>query len=272
MPPNRVEQLRIDVDGVDTFYRRVGGEGTPTVFIHGNPTHSADWMPFLERIEGPAIAPDLPGFGSSQEVRGFDHSMHSLATWVEHFLATFGIDRHKLVVHDWGSLALIGEQRNPQRLERLVIANAVPLLPGYRWHPFARIWRTPVLGGLANATATRRGVSLALRQARADGQPMPDEFIDMIWSAYRRGRNRPVLELYRSADPELLAAAGADLGKLECPALIVWGDTDRYLPLDFARAYADVLPKAELLTTHAGHWPWVEDPQLIDRILGFLSS
>jgi pimeloyl-ACP methyl ester carboxylesterase len=57
VPPNQIEELRLDVDGVDTFYRRLPGEGLPTLFLHGNPTHSEDWIPFLAGIDGPAIAP-----------------------------------------------------------------------------------------------------------------------------------------------------------------------------------------------------------------------
>ena len=47
-----IEETTVDVGGVRTFLRRTGGEGPPTVFVHGNPTHSEDWMPFLERIDG----------------------------------------------------------------------------------------------------------------------------------------------------------------------------------------------------------------------------
>jgi hypothetical protein len=51
----KVEEAELRVDGVRVFYRRVPGEGTPTVYCHGNPTHGEDWLPFLER-GGPAIA------------------------------------------------------------------------------------------------------------------------------------------------------------------------------------------------------------------------
>ena len=38
MPLNKVEELTLVVDGVRVFYRRVRGEGTPTVYVHGNPS------------------------------------------------------------------------------------------------------------------------------------------------------------------------------------------------------------------------------------------
>ena len=80
-----------------------------------------------------------------------------------------------------------------------------------------------------------------------------------------------MLELYRSADPDRLAAAGRDLGTIACPALVVWGLDDLYLPREFGAAYAERLPGAELVELEgAGHWPWIDRPDVIDRVLGFL--
>ena len=69
------------VDGVGTFFRRLPGDGPPTVFVHGVPTHSEEWIPFLERMQGPALAFDLPGFGRSERPppERFDYSVHAYA-------------------------------------------------------------------------------------------------------------------------------------------------------------------------------------------------
>lgn len=146
----------VSVDGVEVFLRRRQGAGTPVVFVHGNPTHSQDWLPFLERLDRPAIALDLPGWGRSTRPADFDYSMHGLARFYAQFLRTLGVQRHSLVVHDWGSLALIAAQREPQQLERLVVIDAVPLLEGYRWHWVARwFWRVPGVGEVFNALTSR---------------------------------------------------------------------------------------------------------------------
>jgi pimeloyl-ACP methyl ester carboxylesterase len=53
---------------------------------------------------------------------------------------------------------------------------------------------------------------------------------------------------------------------------VIWGERDRYLPARFGAAYAERLPRAELLTVPgAGHWPWLERPELVDRVADFLS-
>ncbi len=148
----------------------------------------------------------------------------------------------------------------------------MPLLPGYRWHWVAQIWRRRPLGELVNATTTKSSLGLLLRQARGDRGPMSPEFVEMVWERWDKGTRDATLALYRHADPDRLARAGRDLGRISCPALVVWGDRDVYLPTRFAAAYADALSDSRLLiATGAGHWPWIEQPQLVGEVLEFLA-
>ena len=268
-----IEEGELRIDGVRVFYRRVGGEGTPVVYCHGNPSHGEDWLPFLER-GGPALAIDMPGWGRSDrpDPARFDYSMYGLSAFLERCLDELGVERRKLVVHDWGGLALIGAQRRPELLERLVVIDSVPLLPGYRWHWIAQLWRRRGVGEFLNATTTRSSMALLMRQARGDRSAMPPQFVDMIWEHWDKGTRDATLALYRHADPSRLAEAGADLGRLECPALVIWGDSDAYLPTRFAEAYAQALPNARLeILAGGGHWPWIDDPSVIDRVLEFVA-
>jgi pimeloyl-ACP methyl ester carboxylesterase len=267
----QIEEGELRIDGVRVFYRRVAGEGTPVVYCHGNPTHGEDWLPFLER-GGPAVAIDMPGWGRSDhpDPARFDYSMYGLSAFLDRCLEELGVQQRKLVVHDWGALALIGAQRRPELVERLVVIDSVPLLPGYRWHWVARLWRRRGVGEFLNATTTRRSLGLLLRQARGDRSAMPPEFVEMIWDHWDKGTRAAVLALYRHADPDRLATAGKDLAKLACPSLVVWGDRDIYLPTRFAEAYAEVLPDAKLeIVAGAGHWPWIDDPRVAETILSF---
>jgi pimeloyl-ACP methyl ester carboxylesterase len=267
-----IEEAELKVDGVKVFYRQVPGDGTPVVYCHGNPTHSEDWLPFMER-GGPSIAIDMPGWGRSDrpDPTRFDYSMHGLSAFLERCLGELGIGQRKLVVHDWGALALIGAQQRSQLVEKLAVIDAVPLLPGYRWHWIAQLWRRRPVGEFLNATTTRSAVGLLMRQARGNRKAMPPEFLDMIWNHWDRGTQRAVLTLYRDADPDRLAATGKDLGKLTCPALVLWGDRDPYLPTKFAHDYARAFPNAEVeIVEGAGHWPWIDDTSVIDRVLNFV--
>jgi pimeloyl-ACP methyl ester carboxylesterase len=263
------------VDGVSTFFRRIPGEGPPAVFVHGNPTHSEDWLPFLERMSGPALAFDMPGWGRSARPSPseFDYSMQGLGRFVGRFLQRLAVGEHSLVVHDWGSVGLLTAQEEPDRIRRLVIINAVPLLPGYRWHRTARIWRTRGLGELSSRLWSRRLLDYGLRESRGDWSRHDPAFVDMIWEHFDRGTMAAVLRLYRSADPDWLAAAGRRLGSIDSPALVVWGGRDRYLPDSFGPAWAASLPNAELYELpKAGHWPWIDAPQAVGRVVRFVEE
>jgi pimeloyl-ACP methyl ester carboxylesterase len=271
----QIETGTVMVDGVSTFFRRLPGDGPPVVFVHGNPTHSEDWQPFLERMQGPALAFDLPGWGRSARPAPseFDYSMDGLGRFVRRFLQRQAVDSYSLVVHDWGSVGLLPAQEEPERVQRLVVINAVPFLPGYRWHRTARIWRTRGLGELSNRLWSRRLLDYGLRESRGDWSRHDPAFVDLIWDHFDRGTQAAVLRLYRSADPDRLAAAGVRLDRITAPALVVWGLRDRYLPARFGAAWAERLPDAELVeASRAGHWPWIDAPELLGRVVDFLEG
>ena len=270
---DRIETGSVVVDGVPVFFRRIPGEGPPVVLAHGVPNHSEQWLPFLGRMRGPALAFDMPGFGRSArpDSDSFDYSARGQGAFFGAALEALGVTEHALCVHDWGALGLIAAQRDPALVKRLCIINAVPLLPGYRWHRTARGWRTPVLGELSMRLFTKQTLALGLRESRGDWSAPPDEFMETIWEQLDRGTFDAILRLYRSAPSEELARLGEGLGAIDAPALVAWSTKDRYLPLQFGRAYADVLPNAELLELPGlGHWPWLEDRSAVDRLVAFL--
>lgn len=249
---------------------RAAPAAAPILYLHGVPTGSADWLPYLERIGG--VAPDLPGFGRSEKPAGFDYSIAGMDRWLEAFTGTLGLERFSLVVHDWGLVGLAFAQRFPERIERLVIHNCAPLLPGYRWHWIARLWRTPGVGELFMATSTRWGFKQISRQANAAKGPLPDWFLDRFWTDFDRGTRRAILRLYRASPPEVLAGAGERLGELKCPALVLWGTRDPYIGAGWGPRYAQALGgdvRLEMIED-AGHWLWLDRPDVIDIVADFV--
>jgi pimeloyl-ACP methyl ester carboxylesterase len=253
-----IAERSVDVDGLAVHYRHAGD--APILYLHGVPTHSYDWIPFLERFGG--IAPDLPGFGKSAKPAGFDYSIGGYDRFVESFAAALGLDRLTLVMHDWGGVGLAFAQRFPERVERLVLFPVVPFVPGYRWHRVARAWRTRVLGELLMGFTTRG----ALRRG------MPRELADAAWESFDHGTQRAILKLYRASPPEVLARAGERLGDVRAQALILWATGDPYLPAELGRLHADVLGgETTLELVEGGHWIWHGRPELVDRVGDFLA-
>jgi pimeloyl-ACP methyl ester carboxylesterase len=268
-----VSDRNATIGTMPVFWREAPvAESVPTpLYVHGVPTNSDDWLPFLQRTGG--LAPDLPGFGRSGKAGNLDYTIEGYADFIERYLDLVSVDRVSLVMHDWGSVALAFAQRHPERVARLVLVNAIPFLSGYRWHRTARIWRTPLLGELTMGVTTRAVMRFSTREARPGREPMSDAWLDTVFDHFDQGTQRAILRLYRSSSPDVLAAAGARLQTLTMPALVLWGQADPYIPARFARAFAQALGDAELLELEdAGHWPWLDRPDTIDRVADFLGA
>jgi len=102
---------------------------------------------------------------------------------------------------------------------------------------------------------------------------MPQEWQDSVFDHFDHGTQRAILRLYRSSPPEALRRAGEHLERLRMPALVLWGLKDPYIPARFAAAYAQALGSAELVALDdAGHWPWIDRPDTIQRVVDFVSA
>jgi pimeloyl-ACP methyl ester carboxylesterase len=263
-----VDEHKEDVGGVAVHWREQGN--APILYLHGVPGPSSDWLPFLERTGG--YAPDLPGFGSSGKPAHFNYSIDGYGRFLREYVDHVGLDRFSLVMHDWGAVGLTLAMAAPERIERIVLMNVVPFVPGYRWHRVARVWRTPVLGELFMGYSFKGGMKRASREWLAAPGPAPAEMIDEIWSHWDHGTQRAILKLYRSAPPATLAAAGERLGEVKAPSLVLWGAEDPYVPPSFAHALADRLggPAEVDVVENARHWPWLDRPELVDRVASFV--
>lgn len=263
-----VDEQTIELAGSPVFYRRAPGPSDPALYLHGIPTSSDDWVPFVERTGG--IAPDLIGFGRSGKGVHLDFSIEGHVRFIVELLEELGVERVKLVVSDWGAVpGLVFAQRHPARVDRIVICNGIPLFEGFGWPRPVRLCRVPLLGQLLMG-ATTRGV---LRRILQEGGPWPESRLESIWDQFDQGTQRAILRLYRDAGERRLVEAGADLGVLDVPALVVWGQRDPWLAPELGRSYATRLRGATLEPIEgAGHWPWLDDPAVVDRVADFLTG
>jgi haloalkane dehalogenase len=107
-----------DVLDSTMYHDEVPGDGTPVVFLHGNPSSSRLWRNVLPAVDLPArlLAPDLIGMGRSGKpdvpYRFADHARY-LDAWFDQL----GLDDVVLVGHDWGgALAFDWAARHPDRV------------------------------------------------------------------------------------------------------------------------------------------------------------
>ena len=289
----RVAEHTTTIDHVPVFYRSAGGLGAPgaapetgaagapqdadqtgpapVLYLHDALTSSEDLVPFLERTGG--LAPDLIGFGRSGKGGHLDYSPDGLVDFLDGFLRHLAVDRADLVGHGWGgALGLLLILRRPELIKQLVLINPVPLLDGFVWHRPARLWRRPVIGELVMGSISRRMLSRQLRRGSASPTAWSESRLATVWEQFDQGTQRALLRLHRAADETRLAELGVDLRDVTIPTLVVWGDADPWLDPRVADAYGARLPAARVdHLAHAGHWPWLDQPQVVDRVAEFLN-
>lgn len=271
-----VAEHTIELAGAPAFYRHAAVAGPTPVYLHSAPTSSDDWLAFLERTGG--LAPDLLGFGRSSKAGHLDYSLAGHVAFLDALLRATETTEVVLVGHGWGAaVAVAFALGQPQRVHRLVLIDAVPLIPEFDWPRPLRRLRRPALGELVMGSVTRWVLARALRSGTVTPEAWSDEGVDRVWEQFDQGTQRAILRLARSVDPAGLAAAGAGAGAgledLDVPALVLWGERDPWLDPAYASALAARLGAAQLeLVAEAGHWPWLDQPAVIERVSAFATA
>jgi haloalkane dehalogenase len=123
------------------------GEGSPLLFLHGNPTSSYLWRDVIPELEGYGrlIAPDLIGMGDSAKLPNPGPDTYRFTTHRQ-YLAAFidavigQADSIVLVVHDWGSaLGFDWANHHRDRVRGIAYMEAIvrPVASWDEWSPQA---------------------------------------------------------------------------------------------------------------------------------------
>jgi len=274
-----VTRSRITVAGTATRLLQAGPAeaSEAVVFVHGNPGSADDWERLIAAAAGTgkrALATDLPDFGETVAAPGFEYTAPGYATFLGETLRDLGVERVHLVLHDFGGpIGLVWTAMNADALASITLIDT-GILPGYKWHRLARIWRTPGLGELFQATATRGAFRTLVNRGEPRGLPRP--FIDQMYDHYDRRTKRAVLKLYRATDDP--GAAAKELSALmaprDVPALVIWGENDAYLPAAFAERQRDAFPSAAVhVLPGSGHWPFADAAETVEALfVDFLAA
>lgn len=241
------------------------------VFVHGNPGSADDWEQLVAaagRVGKRAVAFDLPDFGQTVAPDGFAHDVPAYAGFIGEVLQELGIERVHLAIHDFGGpIGLAWARTAPDAIAGAILIDT-GILPDYRWHVLARVWRTPIAGEALQASASRPFFRFMVNQK--EPRPLPREFIDRMYDYYDRRTRRAVLKLYRATpDP---GGVAADLIALfaprDLPALVIWGEGDAYLSSSYAYRQREAFPSADVhMLAASGHWPFADAPETVERLL-----
>jgi len=233
------------------------GDGPLLVLLHGIGDDAGTWSQVA-----PALArrfrvwiPDLAGHGASQPAAG-PLNLDLLLRALEDILNSveFASQSLTLAGNSLGAwLSLLYAVKHPERVTRVILINGAPLKdlpPGITLTPQTR-------------EEARRGFDAVLDPStRRPPRFVLDEFI-------RTSHNGPIARLMSAGqedrDRHLLER---EIPALAVPVDLVWGVSDRLVPIEHARDLQSRLPNARLTTIErCGHAPQIERPQALLEVL-----
>jgi pimeloyl-ACP methyl ester carboxylesterase len=234
------------------------------VFLHGVPETSALWDKVREEFDEETASLSLPGFGCARPP-DFGATKDDYANWLITELEKFDAPVD-LVGHDWGALLtyrIATTRGDLLRSWTADIANGVH--PDVRWHQFAKVWQTP-------------GEGEAYFQAIRD---TPIENMAQAYESYHLGHDDAltlakwsddtmatcILDLYRSATPNVHHTWGAQLGPTSAPGLILFAELDPFANEAMSHEVAETLHAREVTLAGVGHWWALEDPRQAAAII-----
>ena len=256
-----------EVDGVPLHYQEAGDSNSPPmILIHGFATSNLVWSKVLLGLADAGfrvLAPDLPGFGYSGKPRNFDYTIMSQAAMIVSFLKQLGIERTVLVGSSYGgAVAATIALDHPTLVEKLILVGAVTNNKPTRYM-LMRLFSSPVIGDIlspllaGSLTLLRRrmkGVydrhSWVLDERRVQARHLP---------LRTRGTHRAIIRTVRRWDADRVSR---DAHLISQPTLVIWGESDREVPLRDGERIHQEIPNSRLIVfRECGHIPHEEYPE-----------
>jgi pimeloyl-ACP methyl ester carboxylesterase len=229
-----VTQRFVELDGCRVHLAEAG-EGPPLLLLHGWPQHWWCWRHLIPELAKRyrVLAPDLRGFGWSEAPPG----NYAKLTFAEDALALLeleGIDRVRLIGHDWGGYAaFLLALEHPERVERLLALDitppwrggfrarqlALPLLASYQ-----ALLATPVLGRRVLTTGPQF-VRTLIRAGSGPAAHWSTQELDVYAEVLRNpARARASSACYRTfLTRELAEQLNRSPSQLSVPTLLLMG-------------------------------------------------
>ena len=182
---------------------------------------------------------------SARPPRVRDYRSRVLVQEVADLIVALGADSAAVAGHDWGGgLAWLLAMQHPERVQRLVVLNAphpIRFLKGLgsprqlrrSWYilTFQLPWLPERLVAARDFQALRGALG---RQPTRPGASTDEDIDRYVAAAAQPGALRAAINFYRAALRANPLAQAHTLRRVDVPALIIWGDQDRYLGRELA--------------------------------------
>ena len=281
-----IRESEVDAGGLRMHVVEAGPpDGDPVLLLHGWPQNWYQWrhqIPALAAAGYRVIAPDLRGFGQTEATpRGYEKE--NMATDVLNLMDAMGLERVKLLAHDWGGwIAFILCTRAPERFEKYVALNITHLWAKTDPKLFLNIWRFWYMAVLASPLGPwlLRNRPDFVQRVIQGSSPNPQAWSDEDIAAFTAplqepARARASQQLYRTFLLREFGPVGAgryQKTRLTVPTKLLFGADDFAISKSFlsrpTEEFADDFTIEFIPDT--GHFIAEERPELVnDRTLEF---
>jgi pimeloyl-ACP methyl ester carboxylesterase len=274
-----VETTWARIDGVRVRCLTAGtGRAPPLLLLHGGGFDAADFSyryaiePLASRR--PVLAFDWPGYGGSDKPN-HRYDLAYYARFLSHLMDHLEIQRASLVGTSMGGgAALSFALCSPERVEKLVLVASYGLgkdIPHGRLGYF--LVHAPLAADLLYSLLrrSRRTLRSGLRRMVCDPRVVSDELVDEARRLLDQPASGRAFRSFRKSEvgwSGLKTDLSDRLGEVAVPTLLVHGERDRVVPVEWARRAHERLPDSELrVLLGCGHWPPREFPDEFNRVV-----
>ena len=267
--PHAAHSRFAEVGGLRVHYQEAGErDAPPVILIHGFCASTFVWsdvlLPIAERGFR-VIAADLIGFGFSSKPKNFEYTIEAQARVVAGLMDELGIERAAFVGSSYGgAVAATLALDYTARVERLVLVSAVSN-DSVRNQFLLRLAASPVMGDLFSPLmlGSNKLMRWRMNKVYAEGAP-PNLFDEERMTAHQRplraaATHRAVIRTLRRWRANRIEC---EAHRITQPALLIWGEGDRDVPLVFGERLHQAMPHARLIVfRNCGHLPQEEYPR-----------
>ena len=253
-------------NGPTVHLRDEGPRDAPAiVLLHGSNADLHTWQPWTERLrdEYRIIRFDQIGHGLTGPAPDGDYSTAAFVKTVDQVADRLGLGKFVLGGNSMGGkIAMAYAIAHPERLDGVILVDAggAPYKRGGGGGNIGfTIARMPVVNTLMTQITPRSIIEQSLSQSVSNQAVVTPQVVDRYWELLRYPGNRAAT-IARFGEPEYTFDA-VDLGQMNVPTLIIWGEEDALIPFSSAAWFAENLPDSISISYPGiGHLPMEEAP------------
>ncbi len=250
----RREPARFLDVGIGEVAYRVAGSGPDVLFVHGWPVSGATFRTLLPHLTDHVTCHliDLPGAGSSRFATDAPLTIDNQIRSVRRVIDLLELHDVAVVGHDSGGLIARHAVAGDGRLRALGLIDTEQSTGlSWKFRSFIAGRRIPgfgaALGWLAGHPRLRRH-PLVLGDAFADPSLLDGEFDEFFLQPLHRSpaHRDAATRLLKSFDYQHVRDLASLHQRIKVPVQLVWGECDRFFPVELAREMVGSFPDARL--------------------------